>query len=284
MNLKKNPLVRKLGKIPKRLQHELLFISGRQGMEGHLPLFLNSFPKSGTHLLLQIIESFPDKKNYGRFCASTPTLTYKRKSDDVVAGFVSKAIADEIFCGHVYYGTAVNQMLSSMNISSFFIYRDLRDVCVSEAHYLTYMNKWHRLHPYYKRLANDEERIELAIRGLKTDTLDYPNIAERFGYYAKWLSDPNVLSTKFEDLRGAEVADEVRRIVEYFVKKSGLVLDVDELTEIARKAINPEKSHTFNKGATQRWKKKFTDTHKELFKDISGEMLIDLGYEDGLGW
>jgi len=49
-------------------------------------------------------------------------------------------------------------------------------------------------------------------------------------------------------------------------------------------AIQPKKSHTFRSGKTGGWTQHFTDEHKELFKDVAGDLLVRLGYEPGNEW
>ena len=41
------------------------------------PIIGNSFPKSGTHLLLQVLESFNGAKDFGTVLASMPSISYK---------------------------------------------------------------------------------------------------------------------------------------------------------------------------------------------------------------
>jgi hypothetical protein len=49
-------------------------------------------------------------------------------------------------------------------------------------------------------------------------------------------------------------------------------------------AIQPRKSHTFRSGKTGGWKQHFTDEHKSLFKDVAGDLLVKLGYEENNDW
>jgi hypothetical protein len=49
-------------------------------------------------------------------------------------------------------------------------------------------------------------------------------------------------------------------------------------------AIEPKKSHTFRSGKTGGWKSYFADGHKSLFKDVAGDVLIKLGYEENNNW
>jgi hypothetical protein len=51
--------------------------------------------------------------------------------------------------------------------------------------------------------------------------------------------------------------------------------------------MNPMESHTFakgGKGAIGGWKNKFEHSHKEAFKKVAGNLLIELGYETDYNW
>ena len=105
-----------------------------------------------------------------------------------------------MIAAHLFYEPEYNLILSERRAVHFFIYRDLRDVAISEAHYLAYMNKWHRLHPYYKKLPDINACISQAILGINENgfPFDYPDIAKRFQRYAGWLTESNVFVIKFE--------------------------------------------------------------------------------------
>jgi hypothetical protein len=49
-------------------------------------------------------------------------------------------------------------------------------------------------------------------------------------------------------------------------------------------AIQPKKSHTFRSGKTGGWREHFTDEHKKLFKDMTGDLLLKLDYEKDDDW
>ena len=41
---------------------------------------------------------------------------------------------------------------------------------------------------------------------------------------------------------------------------------------------------SFRKGSIGSWKQYFTQEHKQAFKEVAGQLLIDLGYEKDLNW
>jgi hypothetical protein len=49
-------------------------------------------------------------------------------------------------------------------------------------------------------------------------------------------------------------------------------------------AIQPKKSHTFRSGKAGGWKQYFTEEHKNLFKNVAGDLLVKLAYEKNNDW
>jgi hypothetical protein len=183
---------------------------------------------------------------------------------------------------HLHHHAACAAALASRHAVHYFIYRDLRDVAVSEAHYLTHMNRWHRLHRYYKALPDDGARIAWAIGGATSPAFayDYPDIARRFERYRPWLSDANVCAVRFEDLLGPTRRQAVARIVAHYQRAAGRGEDdVQAITDRAVAAIDPTRSHTFRAGKVGGWRTACTPQHVMLMQQVAGKLLIDLGYE-----
>jgi hypothetical protein len=49
-------------------------------------------------------------------------------------------------------------------------------------------------------------------------------------------------------------------------------------------SIDPGRSPTFRAGKMGEWRTHFTPAHKSMFKEVAGELLVKLGYEDGDNW
>ena len=250
------------------------------------PVLANSFPKSGTHLLLQILETLPGVTTYGSFIASMPSITFKERSEKSHLRLLGRMIPGEVVPAHLFYHPLFSTKITNKNAVHFFIYRDLRDVAISEAHYLFDMNRWHRMHRYYRALPTLDERITLAIEGDSdpNNPYDYPNIAERFSRYKGWLRSEDVCAVKFEDLRSSMREEYIRDMIIFYAQKCLAEIDVDKVTQAVMKNINPANSHTFRRGQVGEWKDNFTDEHKDLMKSVAGNLLIELCYEPDLAW
>ena len=165
----RNPFVRKGAVLALQLPKRFARLSASSNHFAETPPILaNSVPKSGTHLLDQIVEGFPDRRNYGAFLSSmTSSFQMRERSTSGTLAFLEQSVPGEIVRGHLFYAPEYAGALQQKNFVHFFIYRDPRDVVVSEAHYLWKMNRWHRLHKHFQSCQTAEDAILLSIRGLK---------------------------------------------------------------------------------------------------------------------
>lgn len=251
------------------------------------PVLANSFPKSGTHLLVQFVEGLPNRINYGAFLASTTSsFQFRERSPENTCRFIRRFVPGEIVRGHLYYDAQYAEALARQNAVNYFIYRDPRDVVVSEAHYLREMNRWHRLAPYFRKLPSIDEAIKLSITGFRPPVpgIVYPDIAARFARYHGWLNHPECLSMRFEDLRSERREELSRQMAEFYAARCGGNLDIEATAGSMIASVDPHKSHTFRSGKKAGWEREFTPEHRKLFDSIAGDLLIELGYESNHDW
>lgn len=251
------------------------------------PVLANSFPKSGTHLLDQVVSGLPGRVNYGAFLSSmTSSFQLTARSDDSVRSFLRACVPGEIVRAHLNYCPGHDELLASLNFVHYFIYRDPRDVVVSASHYLRHMNRWHRLSGRFRSLPSDEDGILLSIVGLqdKEPRLPLPNVNERFKWYEGWLSSSNVCSVRYEDLIGTDRTSHLTRLVEFYSSKCITPVSTEQTVERILAQIAPEKSHTFRSGKEGGWRNTFTPRLKDAFKEATGDLLIRLGYEKDDAW
>jgi hypothetical protein len=250
------------------------------------PILVNSFPKSGTHLLLQMIRAMPGCRYFGGFIASTPSITMKERNQLSYHQAIDRIVPGEVIPAHLYCRSGIEKRLQQKNVVHYFIYRDPRDVVVSEAMYLTYMTRFHRLHPYFKRLPCDEDRISASILGLKElpPKVEYPDVASRFSLYRGWLGSRSVHPVMYEDLMGDTKLEVLHGLVNHYNERARHKLPVDETVQAMLSAIDPSKSHTFRRGKVGGWRDHFTSEHFDLMKEFAGSLLIDFGYEADDNW
>jgi hypothetical protein len=247
------------------------------------PVLVNSFPKSGTHLLWPVALALPGAFDYGTFLVSLPPPRYVPLSPRVLAKRLGHALPGEAMRGHLWFSDAYRDALREKNVLCLFMHRDLRDVVVSEAHFLGEMAPWHALHAHYKTRRTLGERVMLAIRGLQGTALDYPNVGDRFRKYAGWLGESDA-TVRFEDLRGPAAEAEISRIGDVYAEHTGRPIERDAFVASALVRAEPHRSPTYRTSQVGGWREVFDDAHRDAFKAAAGEMLIELGYERDLNW
>jgi hypothetical protein len=167
---------------------------------------------------------------------------------------------------------------------NYFMYRDPRDMLVSQVFFATDMHEDHGMHHYYNSLPDFEERLKVAITGIDRDGLYMVSVKQRYEGVFQWLEQKNVMCIRFEDL--IDNRDVTLNAMLEEVEKTGYKIPTPrgKALSVLVEAIQPKKSHTFRSGKTGGWREHFKAEHKELFKEVAGDLLIRLGYEKNNNW
>lgn len=253
-----------------------------------LPILLGiSFPKSGTHLLDQILLGFSNVAPYARrvhsFYAEYEGESGKKRDPQQALNWLDSLRPRDIASAHLFARPETIARVCTPRFAPYFIFRDPRDVVVSHVFYVTDMEARHVHHEYYKSLPDFNARLKVSILGRSDVDIEFPNIADRFEPYLGWLDHPEVLTIHFEDLIHARAAT-LTKIMDHLLNRIPLQAPQQLILDSLEASINPTKSPTFRSGKTGEWKKHFTDEHKNIFKDVSADLLIKLGYEKNQDW
>lgn len=187
--------------------------------------------------------------------------------------------------GHMPFSNCFDRTLVENNFRMLLIIRDPRDVVNSELNF--FLNREElALHGYYQGLSREDGLMSI-IRGIPGDG-DYPaqpNIRDLLSGYLPWRSKPYVYVTTFEDLVGPRgggnaraQAEEIRAIANHLE----LTISYKELAHIKNNAFGG--THTFRKGIIGAWQQTFGREHRLACKELIGDLLIQLGYEDDFDW
>jgi len=253
-----------------------------------LPILLGiSFPKSGTHLLDQILLGFSNAAPYSKrihsFYAEYEDASGRKRSPEQALAWLDSLYPCDIASAHLFARTEAVERVCSPRFIPYFILRDPRDVVVSHVFYVTDMEARHVHHEYYQSLPDFEARLTVSILGRPDTDIEFPNIADRFAPYLGWLDHNEVLSIHFEDLIN-DRAPALTRIMDHFLARVPLQAPRQLILDSLESAINPQRSPTFRSGKTGEWKKYFTEEHKKVFKEVAGDLLVRLGYESKNDW
>jgi len=255
---------------------------------GDLPILLSiSFPKSGTHLLDQILLGFSKVAPYSTrlhsFYAEYEGESGVKRPPEQALAWLDSLHPCDIASAHLFAHPEAVTRVTSAKFIPYFIFRDPRDVVVSHVFYVTDMEARHVHHEYYASLPDFNARLNVSILGRADTNIEFPNIADRFAPYLNWLNCVEVLSIHFEDLINDRTVA-LSRIMDHFLARVSIQAPRQFILDSLESSINPRRSPTFRSGKTGEWKKYFTEEHKNLFKDVAGNLLIRLGYEKDNKW
>lgn len=255
---------------------------------GGWPILLGiSFPKSGTHLLDQILLGFskvaPFSTRLHSFYAEYDGDTGRRRTPAETRAWLDSLRPLDVTSAHLFAGPDVVARIATPAFVSYFIFRDPRDVAVSHVFYVTDMEPRHVHHAHYQSLPDFDARLRVSILGRPDAGVEFPDIAGRFAPYLGWLDQPCVLKIHFEDLVNDRLPA-LDRILDHFLVRVPLELPRKTILDSLEASIDPARSPTFRAGKTGEWKKYFTPEHKKIFKEAAGDLLIRLGYEKDDGW
>jgi sulfotransferase 6B1 len=246
-----------------------------------------SFPKSGTHLLDQVLLGFsgvaPFSRRLHSFYAQYDGDTGRKRSSAETIAWLDSLRPLDITSAHLFSSPEALQRVCTPAFVPYFIYRDPRDVAVSHVFYVTEMEKNHVHHAYYQSLPDFDARLRASILGIPNSAVEFPDIAGRFAPYMGWINRPEVLNLHFEDFIHDRPGT-LNRIVDHFLARVSLTTPRISILESLESAINPQKSPTFRSGKTGEWQKYFKDEHKAIFKEVAGDLLIRLRYEQDNDW
>jgi hypothetical protein len=239
-------------------------------------IFIAGLPKSGSTWLRNMFCSIP---GYNAFQPYHVTPTDYSLREDTFRAY-SHLLA--VLHMHTYWSLENEAILKKEGLRYAIIYRDIRDAAVSWYFFISNVREDHYLRDavaplsfeeginYYidHYLASEvrwirdwrthrdpEMSVEITYEKLRADTLSVFGAASRFicGPLSDAVVETAVLSNSFERVSGRRPGEEDQNA---FVRK----------------------------GISGDWRNKFSEQHKARFKEIAGELLIELGYEQDYNW
>lgn len=247
-----------------------------------LDLCMVSIPKSGSHLLAKCIYLI-DKR--------TPIWAKKD-----IAGISQKEInqlnSEYLYCIHAAYQEKNKFLIEHNNLKTFFIYRDPRDQVVSLANWVI---KIESAIPGHHNVPKLEDLITTLIYGCDgafwtKSVPPYRTVEQLYRLFMPWMNHKQVYIATFEKLVGPQGGGSLElqlQEIKNIAKHMGKNITDEVAKEISKKIFGYTEgfdSRTFFEGQIGSWKKYFTDKHKREFKEVAGQLLIDLGYEKDLNW
>lgn len=260
---------------------------GFDQLENNPIVFGNAMPKSGSHLLTQILHGLT---RIGAF--TNPGYPPVNRDEDnqplteaEILANLRKMRPGTIRYGYLHADDPYLSYLTSDGWAAFFLYRDPRDMLVSHVFYATEMHAGHGMHAYYNQeLSTTEERINAAIEGVKEPGNELASVSQRYDSYLGWLDQPGVFKVRFEDLI-LNREETLGKMLDFLqLRRAKISTGKQEAVQVLSSGIAPRKSGTFRKGQPGNWRQHFTPGNVQKFKEIAPNLLIQLGYETSEDW
>jgi len=243
-------------------------------------IIVASIPKSGTFLLANCVAHLTHKSwlvNYNTPSPEHPGHLFQVQPMESFSNLPD----NHFFVTHITYNNDYKNMIERDDYTVLFIYRDPRDQIISFMYWVyRYPERW----PALQDLNREQLIMYLIKSGKITYGLDI-GIKGFYNFYLPWLKHPNFCAVKFEDLVGPQGGGDTelqRETIFAIARHLDIPITLKQVEETALKTFGGP--GTFREGKIGAWKTHFTQEHKEAFKAIAGQMLIDLGYEQDLNW
>jgi hypothetical protein len=260
---------------------------GTASISGIPAVLGNAMPKSGSHLIIQVLQGLTRIGPFVNpgFPPVNRTEDNRLLSDEGILANIYQMRPGDIGYGYLNANHQYIQALNRPGMASVFVYRDPRDMIISHIFYAIEIFEDHGMHRYYtENLETMEERINAAICGVNEKGSELKSVKARYDAYQGWFNQPKILSLRFEDL----ILDQERAFNQLlnYLEESGFQSGVERKTAIEElaAAIVPKRSGTFRKGKPGNWREYFTQENIDIFKDSTGDLLIQLGYESNNEW
>ncbi len=265
--------------------------------------YLNAFPKAGLHLLDLMVRPIAMPMPYdptwhtpwAGIYRGSPFVLALQKPNQVTLK-LSRVQPGHFLKGHMGYKDFVVDFMFWSGITHYFIYRDLRDVAVSQTYHIMAEEQMvfvHQGRDQFMELGGFDEILEAVIVGLD----EYVGIWRRWEEFDPWLYEGWIHAIRFEDAINKPLEVATKMINHFFSRMEELLgipdrtrqVTDEQVEEIAmemvatglRKKISP----TFRKGLIGEWRTHFKDHHKDLFKQTDeNDKLVELGYEKDKDW
>lgn len=269
-------------------------------------VLLNGPAKSGTHLLSDCLSSMPKMMFSGRHFAlpefmvpphstnrGVPTLASWRQlelDEARLEKYLNGCPQGMFVTAHAHFHPVLRDILEKLEFQQLVLLRDPRDVVISSVLSPLKRQPWHHAHRFFfEVLKSDEERIMVSIRGVETDHApkgSKGSIRSIFDRYMEWLDEPWTLMVRFEDLVGPRGGGETEKqiaTIERIAEFLGRPVDRAGAMTIAQRTYGTS-GLTFRRGTIGDWQNHFTEEHRQAFKDVAGDILVGLGYEEDMNW
>ncbi len=248
----------------------------------HARVLQISIPKSGTHLLNQLLEGAGYQLYRNQPFNPDSLVNYDPRA---IRPHLAQLYPDEYFIEHLVWQDEMERILVEAGIKVLFIYRDPRATVLSWCHHMVTDGRIHPLHEYYRQLPSLRDRIIATLARLPDRhsgvEIGISPWAELYDQFLPWKHSKTVFSLSFEDLIGSRGggSDETQlSTIERILKHLGHQNSSEIALRLARKLFNPSVS-TFRKGMCDAWRSELDAGTQALLDETLRRQLVEWGYK-----
>ena len=238
---------------------------------------ITSVPKSGTYLLRSLLLAMPSITPGPNLMEGIPPHMPAEERPAVHARLLLTARSTDVSITHFQYSEKCIETLAPLPHRRIFLIRDPRDFIVSYIDYVTDPESRHFHYELLAPLADDHARIAAMITGLpgKAGIRHLPGVRDYYMLFLGWLTDPDTYVVRYESLLQQDMRKEVFADI---IKYLGLRADKETIDSAFRVGMNPARAVTYRVGRAGRWRERFTDDLKELYREKTGDLNARCGY------
>ena len=223
---------------------------------------------------------------------ATNAWTIARHSLDKAVDKMESIKPRHMLMGHTGYLPEIHQLFDALQIAMLMVYRDLRDVAVSQTYHILDDKNGTLNHPGRDDYSRDKhEALLQVIQGIE----GWPGLIERWDVFEGWLNLPFVFSVRFEDMikkprwcakrffqwiYSVAIGNAGETSAYFDMELQKRIVD-HMVLEMAQK----QESTTFRRGKSGAWKREFSPEHVKAFKEAdTNNALLRLGYANRANW
>lgn len=235
-----------------------------------------TMPKSGTNLLQRILVLHPALSR-----AWLPTLGQRNREKWSNPQQLFASVGEgKIVSTHFDFEDDLARLLrKQLGFKLILMVRDPRDAVISDMHYI---QTWpgHPLKAKITAMPDDKTRLIALIEGRD----GIRNIRDQILRFSEWSRYAHTV--RFEDAVGAAGGgsdEEQFNVIKTLFAYLDMPLCDREVRFVANNARS-SKTQTFRTGKIRNWEHVYDREVKDAFREVAGNLLIDLGYEDNTDW
>ncbi len=241
-------------------------------------LFVAGLPKSGTTWMSKLLGMIP---GYYERTIYDPSRMMMFHDISSMVFELMPPYAHSVIKLHTKYSSENFAVITSHLDKFIVMYRDLRDMAISR-YFHVLSDESHRHCRLYQQVSQEDgilHSINITRRAFVSWVKDWHEVA---------LAHPEaIIEVRYEELH-ADVRGTMNKVLSFFniAAADGLLarMVATQLKTPMDLKESLARGDTKRKGIVGDWRNLFTQKHKDYFKEVAGQLLIDLGYEKDLNW